>query len=150
MIEKEDSKQEIRRLQSLKFFPQDDKAIGELVIALQCAEDLAIAKSVITELVETMHDCPVPADIRRAVFAKQEKSWEQEPAAPSKTPYCPTCKGNGMVKQDGKWDRCACLAGQEYPQSLIDMQNVYEGKKPPSHGKSEKDSRRYVDRVLIR
>lgn len=155
MISEQFAIDQVRRLQCLRFFPGDPLAIKELVVALrEGASEESTASSVLDDFLASSRECPVPADIRRAIFARQEKAWEQEQPeqpVPSKSKYCSTCKGNGMVKQEGKWDRCACAAGQDYPQTLIDLQNAYEVKKAPlGKSKSESESRRYVDRVLIR
>lgn len=126
MIDEPFAKNQVRRLQSLKFFPQDPVAIRELVNALRCAATEAIATEAVDEFVRTLTDCPVPADVRRSVFAKEPE--EPEYALPYEAPapgtLCPICRSNGTIQDGATRKRCTCPAGEEFPQNLLDMMNA--------------------------
>ncbi len=148
MITQEFSKEQVRRLQALKFFPTDPVAAKELVVALGCAVTEPIARQVIDDFVQLAQECPVPADIRRAVFAKQDTTEYSLPEDwKNREPICPACSGSGMIQENGAWVRCLCADGRDMPEHLLKIANT---KPPLGKNKSDSQSRRYVDRVLIR
>jgi hypothetical protein len=126
MISEKFATEQVRRLQSLKFFPTDKVAVKELASALRSAADTElIASNAIDELTSTLTDCPVPADIRRAVFAKaddEEYKLPYDPPAPGT--LCPICRSNGTIQEGTQRVRCTCRNGQEFPQGLLDMMNA--------------------------
>lgn len=91
------------------------------------------AERIINRVMEIAQFCPAPAElITTAATIPYDTQSEQEYSIPYERPdskaFCATCKGNGMVQNGARWQRCACAIGQEYPEKLIDMQNVYEAR----------------------
>lgn len=147
MIDEKYAKDQIRRLQALKFFPTDTIAAKELISALRCAPSEKIARDTIDEFTSMSQECPVPADIRRAVYAKADTESYALPDWEPPGPICPACNTTGMIQENGLWVRCMCVDGRELQENLLALAN---SKPVLGKTKSDNESRRYVDRVLIR
>ena len=91
MIDESFAREQVARLSGLDQFPKASAAIKELMLALQAAKTKAIAEQVISTVLEVSTSdnprCPLPADIRRLV-------WERNEAEGTK-PRCPRCGGTG-------------------------------------------------------
>lgn len=86
---RQETKQQLRRLSALAYFPSDPVALEELGRAAETAGTPA-AQDAIGEWLNTQSRCPSPAELRAAVLAARDRS-----AAPKDK--CAGCDGNGWV-----------------------------------------------------
>jgi hypothetical protein len=92
MIDIAFANEQLRRLKSMKYFPSDEAAQRELVMACAVADTYDICHKVIGEMVCDSSECPAPADIRRMIYAENERHAERR-----KKTKCPICGGTGFI-----------------------------------------------------
>jgi len=94
MISKEVCESQIGRLEGLSYYPRDKpEAIRDLAAALKAAGNDAICVAVVNAWVEENSEAPKPADLRRLIWAENEKADEP----PGKHKRCPLCGGGGWL-----------------------------------------------------
>lgn len=129
MIEKKYAVEQIKRFKILNFFPSDSVGLNELAMALMVSDTEQIAKQVVDDLMTEFVDCPKPAQIRIAAYARNEAV---ERASAPKTPedqwgpigpLCGLCASWGWVVRDNVASRCTCQNGQALDQKLMDLLN---------------------------
>jgi len=143
MIDEKYAKDQVRRLQAMKFFPSDPVAAKELITALLSADDEKRAKAAVDNFLATTQECPTPADIRRAVIREDAPEYSLPFEQPSDV--CPACNGIGAITENGKYVRCLCSNGVTIDEKLIEMMNSPKG---PTHRHSSVESRIRVDKTL--
>lgn len=136
MISRDFCREQITRLYQFKGYPKLNfegdnasevkAALKELVDSLHdCAETEERAREVIDFFCHESQskECPLPPDIRRAVYATEPpeewSGWTKEDIGP----LCTECQSWGSVERDGKHERCSCKSGKEFPQALLDSMN---------------------------
>lgn len=90
MIDKVTAARQLERLLGLNFTPQEKSQKGDLLAAMQVAVTEDIAKSVVDDWLAESTDCPKPAQLRRAINARQEGLMEQRRR-------CHFCGGTGFT-----------------------------------------------------
>lgn len=92
MIDKETAKKQVARLSQFLGFPRGEAgALGELLLAVQSARNEGIAQEAISAFLGTATSdtrCPMPADIRKAIWERQGDD--------SKRGKCDWCGGSGF------------------------------------------------------
>ena len=122
---------QIARLSQLRGFPRDEKALDELVLALRGANSEKQAEEVVDLWIRGVEHmaCPEPADIRLAVHSAKQAAIEYT-LDKNVGELCARCQSLGHFLSEGKQVRCDCIAGQEFPQNLLDMMNSPEQANP--------------------
>lgn len=124
MIDKKESAPQIARLGQMRGYPRNEPAaLNELIVAGCAAKTLEVCKRVIGGFLETATPetpCPMPADIRGAMYAADKPDyWQPEWGAPKEETFsCVQCCDTGMlggsVAVTGDvWRWCSCKAAME-------------------------------------
>lgn len=94
MIDRKIAQTQIDRLAGLDWFPKDNPAaIKDLRQALEASATDVIAMAVVSDWVESNREAPKPADLRRLIWAENEK---RESDQFRRTKSCPICDGTGQ------------------------------------------------------
>jgi len=134
MISKEMAAGYCLKFGQMRNFPRDmPAAFGELVLAMECSDTEEIARRATATFLDNADPetpCPMPRNIREAIYAIQEPVYEA-PRPPE--PVCPDCEDSGIVGgflggPRGIW--CDCLSGQKlkakHPGELDAVNEVYD------------------------
>lgn len=113
MIGEIEAKEQAMRLSGLDGFPSTIPAMKELVIAIQTADTVGIAKAVIDDFLgmSGASRCPTPPDIRRVINSHNpidEPPWMSGP----RPEVCRHCEGIGLVGERCKQTYCDCSDGR--------------------------------------
>lgn len=164
MVEKAFNKEALQKqIARLKGLPRgDDRPWGtssepglrdELLRVLwEQASSNEHAARIIDRVIEVSQFCPVPVDIALvAAGIPADPHMTGEYTIPedwkNTGPICSACNSSGMIQENGVWVRCLCADGRDMPERLLKIAN---SKPQLGKTKSDSESRRYVDRVLIR
>ena len=132
MIDAKVALRQVTRLAQMWRYPKGEPAaMNELVMAVSAANSEAIAATVIQGYLDTAKSdtlCPMPAEIRGAIYDANEKA---NPEAPERTHYhCQRCQDFGFYgghiggPYAGPWKVCSCAAGRGKDQIVDDANTV--------------------------
>jgi len=134
MISKEMAAGYCLKFGQMRNFPRDmPAAFGELVLAMECADTEEIARRATATFLDNADPdtpCPMPRNIREAIYAIQEPIYA--PAKPE-MPHCPACLDTGIAGgfvggPRGTW--CDCLKAQKFkadhPGELDAVNELYD------------------------
>lgn len=140
-ITKLEASGQIARLGQMVGYPRRDEAIAlnELVVALQGAASVEVARGIISEFLdrdtsfaklEDRPRCPTAGDIRRAIAAARAvEFWE-----PQRDVFvCELCQDTGLVggTAAAPWSWCTCRYAKDRQRKepqLVDESNVIRAK----------------------
>lgn len=112
--EREKVKKQVLRLGSMSYFLRDKETVQEYVDTLaSCCRSADHVKAVVDRVIESVSDCPAPAEFRR-IAAELAGSFTPP------RPECKRCGGNGFVlvkrtyrgQECEAMDFCECRKGQ--------------------------------------
>ena len=99
----------LKRLSSLRKFPEDQPSIDDIADALRTGETETAAESFVTEWKSTYPYAPTPADIRTGLQAPDEPTTYWNPPGPVKCEICSDTGWKIIFKGDQSGAlRCVC------------------------------------------
>jgi hypothetical protein len=125
MIDQKEAAKVVARMAQMHNYPNpkfEPAAFKELVNACAVAKDIETAHRIVGEFISTANSetkCPMPADLRRVLYAAAKPEYYEQKFADSPAVTCSACSDTGCAGglNGEPWRWCECAEGVRLKQA---------------------------------